>query len=52
MEGLVIERAHDCGDDLLDLGKHAVQDGLRGGGEVDEDAAAVGRIVWVPESRP
>jgi hypothetical protein len=43
VEGLVVGRAHDGGDELLDLGQHPVQDGLPGGGEVDQNAAAVGR---------
>ena len=43
VEGLVAQGAHDGGDELLDLGQHRVQDGLPGGGEVDQNAAAVGR---------
>jgi hypothetical protein len=36
VEGLVVQGAHDGGDELLDLGQHPVQDGLPGGGEVDQ----------------
>jgi hypothetical protein len=34
---------HGGGDQLLDLGQHPVQDSLPGRGEVDQNAAAVGR---------
>ena len=44
VQGMVVEGTHDGGDDLLDLGQQAVQDGLPGGGEVDQNAAAVGRV--------
>jgi hypothetical protein len=43
VEGLVVEGAHGGGDQLLDLGQHPVQDSLPGRGEVDQNAAAVGR---------
>jgi hypothetical protein len=36
VEGLIVEGAHDGGDELLDIGQHPVQDGLPGGGEVDQ----------------
>jgi hypothetical protein len=36
LEGLVVEGAHDGGNELLDLGQHPVQDGLPSGGEVDQ----------------
>jgi hypothetical protein len=51
VEGLVVQGAHDGGDELLDLGRHPVQDGpagvrptRRGGGRPGCAAASAGRL--------
>ena len=46
VEGLVVERAHDGGDDLLHLGQHTVQDGLPRGGEATRTRRRSAGSAW------